>query len=165
MLSLKCAETKPVSSSCPVISLTLYTQAEVLKILVLKVYNGSCCYCKSPTSPKSSCSAKLDRYRCLKEKMILILSFFFLAAFSNLFSEKYSISNISQKKIWLLPDSWGCSHRLPVDATASWKELCSRATLADPTWSVSVLYLNASDPWIYRGWVRAAWQTTWKLSK
>lgn len=34
----------------------------------------------------------------LKKKMIFILSFCFLAAFSNLFSEKYSISNISQKK-------------------------------------------------------------------
>lgn len=34
----------------------------------------------------------------LKEKRIFILSFCLLAAFSNLFSEKYSISNISQKK-------------------------------------------------------------------
>lgn len=98
MLSLKRAETKPASPSCPVISLTLYTQAEVRKILILKVYNGSHCYFKSPTFPKSSCSAKLERYRCLKEKNYPILSFHFLAAFSNRFSEQYSISNISQKK-------------------------------------------------------------------
>lgn len=71
MLSLKCAETKPASPSCPVISLALYTQVEVWKILTLKVYNGSHCYFKSPTFPKSSCSAKLERYRCLKEKIIL----------------------------------------------------------------------------------------------
>lgn len=88
MLCLKCTETKPISSICSVISLTLYAQDEVLKILLLQ----------SPTSPKSSCSAKLDRYRCLEEEIILIHSFCFLAAFSKCFSQKYSISNISQKK-------------------------------------------------------------------
>lgn len=161
MLSLKCAETKPDSSSCSVISLMLYTQAEAFKILVLKVYNGSHCYFISPISSNSSHSAKLDRYRCLGENNILILSFCYLAVFSNCFSEDYSISNIPQKKIWHLPGSWGCSHSSHVDATTSGKELCSRTTLANPAWR-SVWYQAASYPCIYRG---CFWHWHWPSDK
>lgn len=78
MFSLKCAETKPVSSSCPVILLRHYTQDDVLKIVVLKVYDGSHCYFKSLASPMPSCSANLDRYRHLKEKNNIPILFLLL---------------------------------------------------------------------------------------
>lgn len=67
MLSLKYADTKPVSSSCPVIFLRHYAEADVLKIVVFEIYDGSR-YFKSLASPMPSRSTNLDRYRRLKEK-------------------------------------------------------------------------------------------------
>lgn len=68
MLSLKYADTKPDSSSCPVIFLRHYAEADVLKIVVFEIYDGSHCYFKSLASPMPSRSTNLDRYRRLKEK-------------------------------------------------------------------------------------------------
>lgn len=78
MLSLKYAETKPFSSSCPVIFLRHYTEADVLKIVVFEVYDGSHCYFKSLASPMPSCSTNLDRYRRLKEKKNIVILFLLL---------------------------------------------------------------------------------------
>lgn len=59
-----------------------------------------------------------------------------------------TVFQISHRKVWLFPDSWGCFHRLSVDATAPWKELSSGTMLTD--WS-SIKKYQLRLHCIYRG--------------
>lgn len=117
----------------------------MLKVLLLKVYNSSHCYFRSLASPVSSRSAKPDRYRQLKEKMITVLFLLLLGYIFHPFWSNIVFQISHRKKPRLLPGSWGCSQGLPMAATAAWQELCSRTTPSDLA-KRRFLYLNASDP-------------------